>query len=337
MRYKLLGNTGLRVSELCLGAMTFGDERGADRDEADRIVRAFADGGGNFIDTADAYGHGTSERLVGELIGADRDRWVVATKYTTSRDPADPNAAGNHRKNLARALDASLERLGTDHVDLLWIHIWDFMTPVEEVMRALDDQVRAGRVHYLGISDTPAWVVARANTIAEQRGWTPFSAIQAQYSLVERTPERDLTPMAAALDLAVTAWAPLGSGFLSGRHDGRGASRVSDRNLAISRVVHEVAEEAGATPAQVALAWLRSRPGTVIPIAGVSKEAQIVDNLGALALALDADQRARLDDVSSIDLGFPHDFIERVLHTPFVLGDDVDRIDNHRTVPGLRT
>lgn len=218
MRYKLLGNSGLRVSELCLGTMAFGEDWGwgASKEESGRIVDAFAEAGGNFIDTADAYTNGTSERYVGELISPERDRWVLATKYTLSRDPSDPNGAGNHRKSLVRALDASLGRLGTDYVDLLWVHIWDFVTPVKEVMRALDDQVRAGKVLYVGISDTPAWIVARANALAEQQSWTPFVAFQGQYSLVERTVERDLLPMCEALDLALTAWSPLGSGVLTG-------------------------------------------------------------------------------------------------------------------------
>ena len=181
---------------------------GARREECGRIVDAFAEAGGNFIDTADAYRSGTSERIIGELRGR-RARLVRARHevHALAR-PARPQRAGNHRKSLVHALDGSLERLGTDYVDLLWVHIWDFFTPIEEVMRALDDQVRAGKVLYVGISDTPAWIIARANTLAEQRGWTPFTAVQAQYSLIERTAERDLVPMARALDLALSRLEP---------------------------------------------------------------------------------------------------------------------------------
>src|SRR5829696_6097273 len=199
MRYKLLGRTGLRVSEFCLGAMIFGDSRGgwgASRDEAARIVERFAAAGGNFIDTANYYAGGESERIVGELIAADRERWVVATKYACSLNPTDPNAGGGHRKSLVQSLESSLRRLGTDYIDLLWLHIWDAFTPVEEVVQALADQVRAGKVLYLGISDTPAWLVSQAVSLADLRGWTRFAALQIPYSLVERTVERELLPMA---------------------------------------------------------------------------------------------------------------------------------------------
>jgi aryl-alcohol dehydrogenase-like predicted oxidoreductase len=346
MRYKLLGNSGLRVSELALGTMAFGEDWGwgASRDECARILDAFREAGGNFVDTADAYTDGTAERYVGELLGSQRDEFVLATKYTASRNPRDPNGAGNHRKSLVHALDASLERLGTDYVDLLWVHIWDFLTPIEEVMRALDDQVRAGKVLYVGISDTPAWIIARANAIAEQHGWTPFTAVQAQYSLIERTTERDLAPMARALDLALCAWSPLGSGLLTGKYHGAdansegrlhhpsvaGAGLLNERNFAIARAVGEVAAELDATSAQVALAWLRGRPGVVLPILGARKQSQLIDNLGALEIELDRDQRERLDDASAIDLGFPHQFIAGVRQTPFVLGEVGDRIDDHR-------
>jgi aryl-alcohol dehydrogenase-like predicted oxidoreductase len=348
MRYKLLGSSGLRVSEFCLGTMAFGEDWGwgASKQESGRIVNAFAESGGNFVDTADAYTNGTSERYVGELLGADRDEFVLATKYTLSRNRQDPNGAGNHRKSLVHALDASLERLGTEYIDLLWVHIWDFLTPVEEVMRALDDQVRAGKVLYIGISDTPAWIIARANAIAAQHGWSPFSAVQAQYSLVERTAERELVPMAQALDLAVTAWSPLGMGVLTGKYDSDAvesdddarlnrpdtgaAGLLTERNFEIAREVRQVASELGASSAQVALAWLRTRPGVVLPIIGARTESQIRDNLGVLEIELSREQRDRLDRVSAIDLGFPQAFINGVRETPFVLGDAHDRIDSQR-------
>jgi aryl-alcohol dehydrogenase-like predicted oxidoreductase len=328
--------------------MAFGEDWGwgGSREECGRVVDAFAQAGGNFIDTADTYTEGTAERYVGELIAPERDRWVLATKYTTSRAPSDPNGAANHRKSLLHALDASLKRLNTDYVDVLWVHIWDFFTPIEEVMRALDDQVRAGKVLYLGISDIPAWIIARANAIAAQHGWTPFVAAQAQYSLVERTVERELVPMAQALDLALLAWSPLGMGVLTGKYDaGAGTSSddarlnrpdtagpafLTDRNFAIARVVRDVAKELGASAAQVALAWLRTRPGVVLPIVGARKESQVRDNLGALEVEFSSEQLARLDAVSAIDLGFPQAFIDDVRRTPFVLGDAHDRIDDHR-------
>jgi aryl-alcohol dehydrogenase-like predicted oxidoreductase len=347
MRYKLFGGSGLRVSELCLGTMAFGEDWGwgASKQECSRILQTFAEAGGNFIDTADVYTNGNSERFLGELLGSDRGRFVLATKYTCARDPGDPNAAGNHRKNLVAALDASLERLGTDYVDVLYVHIWDFLTPVGEVMRALDDQVRAGKVLYLGISDTPAWLVAQANTLAEQRGWTPFSAVQLQYSLVERTIEREYLPMAGALDLAITAWSPLGMGVLTGKYangaaagaDGRlarpdvGGGRIlSQRNHRIAETVSVIAAELAATPAQVALAWLLCRPGIVLPIVGARKETQVRENLAAVGLRLDPEHLARLETASRIDLGFPHEFIAGARDTSFVLGDTLGQLDNHR-------
>jgi aryl-alcohol dehydrogenase-like predicted oxidoreductase len=354
MRYKLLGKSGLRVSELCLGTMAFGEEWGwgASKEECRRIVEAFAEAGGNFIDTADKYTDGASERYVGELIAPDRDRWVLATKYTLSRDVSDPNGAGNHRKSLVQALDASLKRLGTQYVDLLWLHMWDFVTPVEEVMRALDDQVRAGKVLYVGISNTPAWIVAQANTLAELRGWTPFVALQVEYSLVERTPEREFFPLARAFDLALTAWSPLGAGVLTGKYrlgveptedDGRlGQSAIaadlflSTRNLEIAKTVGEVAAEAGATPAQVALAWVCGRPGGVIPIFGVRSAAQLHDNLGALEVELTDEQLARLDASSRIDLGYPHEFLDFAAPSSFTFGDAYAKLDNHRSERSIR-
>jgi len=345
LRYKLLGGSGLRVSELALGTMAFGEDWGwgAPKDECARMLETYAEAGGNFVDTADNYTNGTAERFVGELLGADRDRFVLATKYTLTRDPADPNASGNHRKSLVHSLDASLRRLATDYVDVLWVHIWDFLTPIEEVMRALDDQVRAGKVLYLGISDTPAWIIARANAVAEHRGWTPFVAAQAQYSLIERTIERDLAPMARALDLAIAAWSPLGMGVLTGKYAGgdtgdarlhtereTGARLLSAANVEIARAVGEIATDLGASPAQVALSWVRSRPGVVIPLVGARRDSQLRDNLGALDLELGSEHLARLDAVSAIELGFPNDFIVEQRNSPLVLGAAADRIDDHR-------
>jgi aryl-alcohol dehydrogenase-like predicted oxidoreductase len=325
MRYKLLGRTGLRVSELCLGAMIFGDTRGgwgASKDEAARIVERFAEAGGNFVDTANYYARGDSERIVGELIKAERERWVLSTKYTLSMRPDDPNGGGAHRKSLVASLEASLRRLGTDYLDLYWVHSWDAFTPVEEVVRALDDVVSAGKVLYVGVSDTPAWIVAQAVTLADLRGWTRFAGLQVPYSLVERSVERELLPMAQALELTVTAWSPLGGGLLTGRYgsdrerpeDTRiaalGQSSLTDRNLGIADVVNAVAAERGASPAQVAIAWVRAQQArsVIVPVLGARRCEQLQDNLGALELELTAEELARLEEASRIQLGFPHDF-----------------------------
>jgi|WetSurMetagenome_2_1015567.scaffolds.fasta_scaffold25393_3 aryl-alcohol dehydrogenase-like predicted oxidoreductase len=341
MRYKLLGRSGLRVSELALGTMTFGQEWGwgSSKSESKKVFDAYVKAGGNFIDSANRYTEGTSERFVGEFVAGDRDHFVLATKFTlwTRRD--DPNACGNHRKNMVQALEASLRRLKTGYVDLYWLHAWDYTTPVEEVMRALDDLVRAGKVLYVGISDTAAWIVSRANTLADLRGWTPFTALQIPYSLVERSPERDLLPMAKSLDLAVTPWGILGSGVLSGKYnlkrkpDGERAKEfgtLTDRNLAIASEVARVAAEVGATPSQVAIAWVRQRAGVIVPILGARTTAQLRDNLGVLGVSLSCEQVGRLDAASAIELGFPHEFLSNPFIRDIVFGGTQDLIDNHR-------
>jgi aryl-alcohol dehydrogenase-like predicted oxidoreductase len=320
--------------------MTFGEtwgDMGADRDVCRALYDAYRARGGNFVDTANKYTEGTSERLVGEFIAGERDRIVLATKYTLSTRADDPNACGNHRKNMVQALEQSLKRLGTDYIDLYYVHIWDFMTPADEVLRALDDLVRAGKILYVGISDTPAWIVARANTIAELRGWSRFIGLQVEYSLLERAPERELLPMAAALDLGVLAWSPLGAGVLSGKHTAGGpvdtgrarmaGARVDDRARAIVEVLQEIAGELGRTPAQVALNWLRLGGSHAIPIVGARRLAQLEDNLGCLDFTLSAEQLARLDAVSAIKLGFPHDFIADPGIRQITFGDTHARID----------
>ena len=341
MRYKLLGRSGLRVSELGLGTMTFGEDWGwgASHEESRRIFDAYAEAGGNFIDTANRYTEGTSERYVGEFVASDRDRFVVATKYTLFNREGDPNAAGNHRKNMFQSLEASLKRLRLDYVDLLWLHAWDFMTPVEEVMRGLDDLVRAGKVLYVGISDTPAWVVSQANTLADLRGWSPFVALQIEYSLIQRTPERDLLPMARALDLAVTPWGILGSGVLTGKYNQdqppkEGRAR-EDRGrdpeiLNIGAEVMAIAREMGCTPTQVAVAWIREQPGVMIPLLGARTLEQIRDNLGSLEISLSPEHLGRLDEATGVELGFPYEFLERDHIRNLVYAGTRDRIDNHR-------
>ena len=322
MRYKLLGPSGLRVSELCLGTMSFGDAWGfgAEEKEAHRILEAFADAGGNFIDTANAYHEGQSEEFLGSFLGPGRDRFVVATKYTLAMDPGDPNAAGNSRKNLRRSVEASLRRLRTDHLDLLWVHAWDYTTPVAEVMRALDDLVSAGTVLHVALSDAPAWVAAQANTLATWRGWSPLVALQLEYSLLERTADRELLPAAEALGLSVCAWAPLGAGILTGKYtrgattvpeDSRRAAanqaRLTERNLGIAGEVDRVADALGAGSAQVSTAWVRSRG--VNPVVGVRALEQLEDVLGCLDLELPAEHLAELDEVSRIELGFPYELL----------------------------
>ena len=344
MRYTLLGKTGLRVSEICLGAMGFGEDKGwgSDRSESLAAFRTFVDAGGNFLDTANTYTNGTSEQYLGEFVAGSRDRYVLATKYTIGADKSDPNASGNHRKNMRNSLEASLRRLKTDYIDLYWLHIWDFLTPEEEVMRSLDDLVRSGKVLYIGISDTPAWIVARSNMMAQLRGWTSFAALQIEYSLIQRTPERELLPMAEALDLTVTPWGPMGMGVLSGRfRQGRKpevpTSRrpirnglLSERTLSIARVVGDVAEECGGSSAQVAINWLRQGGvGRIVPIVGARTGAQAVDSLKCLEFALSQEQMARLDEISAIELGFPHDFF-REPGRELALGAMADRIDDPR-------
>jgi aryl-alcohol dehydrogenase-like predicted oxidoreductase len=349
MRYKLLGKSGLKVSELCLGTMTFGDNWGwgSDKDESLKIYNAFVEAGGNFIDTADLYTNGTSEQFLGDFISSDRDRIVLATKYTNSSPGTDPNAAGNQRKNMMQSVEASLKRLKTDYIDLYWLHVWDFLTPVEEVMRAFDDLVRQGKVLYIGISDAPAWIVSQANTMAELRGWTQFVGLQIEYSLIERTCERELLPMARQLDLAVTAWSPLAGGLLTGKYaESSKASKeekrlehpmmapladINERKRAISDAVGEVAAAIGKTPAQVALSWLRQQPTVVIPIIGARQLSQLEDNLASIEFTLDEKHLQKLDAVSRVELGFPHDFFANELVQNFAFGGMRDQIDNHRS------
>ena len=352
MNYQLLGRSGLRVSDLCLGTMTFGEEWGwgAAKDEARKIYDAYREAGGNFIDTANIYTNGSSEKLVGEFITGHREEMVVATKYTnaaagfTGRPGTDANAGGNQRKNMVQAVEASLKRLGTDYIDLYWQHIWDQMTPIEEVMRAFDDLIRAGKVLYVGISDAPAWVVAKSNTLAELRGWTRYIGLQIEYSLLERTVERELVPLAKDQQMTVLAWSPLRNGLLTGKYlpenvkqsEAEGARMHSEMMKGFGSVgesVHgtvreivAVGKELGVSAAQVALAWLRYRPVPVIPIIGARKLAQVEDNLRSIDVKLSPDQLARLDKVSAVSLGFPHDFLALDPVKAIVFGGLRDRI-----------
>ncbi len=334
MRYTFLGSTGLRVSDLALGAMTFGDDWGWGADEATsrRLFDTFADAGGTFVDTADIYTAGTSETLLGRFLQGRRDRFVVATKYAISTDHTDPNAGGNQRKSLQRSLEASLRRLQTDYVDLYWSHVWDGVTPVEETLHALDDAVRAGKVLHVGFSDHPAWLVARADALAEATRAVRPAAIQVEYSLAARDPERELLPMAESLGLGVLAWSPLAGGALTGRRlAGRGDDSTSgrsstprverdeavahfaryrdERTARIAREVVAVADEIGASPAQVAIAWVRLRSPLHVPIIGARTLPQLRDDLAAADLDLPEEASRRLEQVSAIELGFPLDFL----------------------------
>lgn len=319
MKYRLLGRSGLRVSELALGTMTFGEDWGwgASWEESKKIFDLYAESGGNFIDTANRYTNGTSEKYVGECIASDRDHFVLATKYSVSTRPDDPNASGNHRKNMVQSLEASLKRLKTESIDLYWVHVWDFTVPPEEVLRALDDMVRAGKILHFGVSDTPAWIIARANTIAELRGWPQFTALQIRYSLLDRTAERDLLPMARAFGLAVTPWSVLGAGVLTGKYNadsgatGRAVLRkpIEEHKLRIAQAVADIAREIGCEPAEVAINWVRKQPGVIVPIVGARSAGQFRTSLHAFEAELSEEHNERLKAASAFDLGFPHEFL----------------------------
>jgi aryl-alcohol dehydrogenase-like predicted oxidoreductase len=333
MRYKLLGKSGLRVSELCLGTMTFGDDWGwgAPRDESRKIFDAFVQAGGNFIDTANNYTNGTSERFVGEFTKTERDHFVIATKYTLTEQATDPNFGGNHRKNMRRSVEGSLKRLDTDYVDLLWLHMWDGMTPVEEVMRALDDLVREGKVLYIGISDTPAWVVSQANMLADLRGWSRFVAYQGEYSLASRAPERDLLPMTRAMEMAYLPWGILEGGELTGKYNNpsdepKRSKDTNERIKSIAAVLVDLSKEMGHRPSQIAINWVRQRPYQMIPILGARSETQLKDNLGALEFELTNEQIDCLNEASPIDLGFPHSFLASNHVHGLIFGKTFDRI-----------
>jgi len=319
MRYKLLGNSGLRVAELALGTMTFGEDWGwgASKEESRKIWDCYAKAGGNFIDTSVNYTNGSAESFVGDFAAGDRDYFVLATKFTLARRQGDPNAAGNHRKNMMNSVETSLRHLKTDYIDLLWLHAWDFTTSIEEVMRGLDDLVRQGKVLYVGISDSPAWVVSAANTMAELRGWARFAALQVRYNLADRDVERDLLPMARAFGLAVTPWSVLGAGTLTGKYntasgEPRRNQSASDAQLRLAETVMAVAREAGHSPSQVAINWVRQQTAkapTIIPVIGARSAAHIQDNLDCLTFELSPEHLARLEAANPIDLGFPHEFL----------------------------
>jgi len=343
MRYTTFGHrTGLRVSEYALGTANFGTGwgAGAEPDEARRIFDRFVEAGGTFLDTADAYQFGQSEELTGKFVSADRDHFVLATKFTLSAAPQPGiSTTGNSRKNMVASVEASLKRLGTDYIDLLWVHFPDELTPTEEILRGLDDLVRSGKIHHAGLSNFPAWRVSYAAALADLKNWAPIVGVQHEYSLVERSADRELLPMAEALGLGAALWSPLGGGLLTGKYRRGNQGRLSDLGAVIHTestdqktevvdTVLAIAEETGATPAQVAVAWVRERAARsatrLVPIIGPRDLAQLDSYLGALDVQLDPEQFARLSKVSAIALGAPHEAIAASL--PGVQGADPSRI-----------
>jgi aryl-alcohol dehydrogenase-like predicted oxidoreductase len=325
--YVTLGRSGLRVSPLCLGTMTFGPDLGwgASVEESHAVLDRYLERGGNFIDTANVYTLGHSETILGAHLAGKRDRVVLATKFYGNLFPGDPNGGGAGAKSVLGAVHESLRRLRTDYIDLLWMHAWDWHTPIEETMRTLDDLVRAGKVRYIGFSDTPAWKVAQAQTIATLRGWTPLIALQIEYSLLERTVEGELIPMARELGLGVTPWSPLKGGVLSGKYTRATAGtdkparalavgatlKNNERAYAIIDALAAIASELGTTPARVALAWVHARPGVTSTILGARNVEQLDANLGALGVTLTPAQTAQLDELSKPVLPFPVAFLSR--------------------------
>lgn len=329
--YYTLGNSGLRVSRLALGTMTFGTDWGwgADKDTARRLFDTYVDAGGNLVDTADLYTNGNSEAWVGEFVRERglRDRMVIATKFSYSADPSNPNAGGNGRKHMLRAVEGSLKRLGTDYIDLYLLHTWDMLTPVDEVMRTFDDLVRSGKVRHVGLSDVPAWYASRAQALAEFRGHEPLAALQLEYSLAERSIEDEFVPLATRHGMGVMVWSPLASGLLSGKYrPSQGASfgegrlqtvassgnpafqKFTPRNFRIVEVLERVAGELDRSMAQVALNWVANRPGVATVLIGATRQSQLDDNLRCLDFEIPAELRARLDEAAGREPGFPYSF-----------------------------
>jgi aryl-alcohol dehydrogenase-like predicted oxidoreductase len=326
--YVTLGRSGLRVSPLCLGAMTFGEDLGwgTSVEESQQIIDRYTELGGNFIDTANFYTRSHSEKIIGDHIGrhpARRDRLVIATKFSGNLYPGDPNGGGSSRKSLISACENSLRRLQTDYLDLYWLHIWDANTPIDETMAALDDLVRAGKVRYIGVSDTPAWKIVQANLIARFRGWSAFVGLQIEYSLLERDVEQELVPMASEFGLGITPWSPLKGGALSGkytrrnagqRNAGRGAmvdAFLNENTYAVIDELEVIANAHETTVASVALAWVQAQPAVSSVIIGARRLSQLDDNVRAVDVNLGADELARLDALTKPTFGFPHNMLQR--------------------------
>lgn len=320
--------------------MGFGTEWGwgTDKEESKKIFDTFANADGNFFDTANRYTEGTSEKFLGEFIASDRDHFVIATKYTLKDRNGDLNFSGNHRKNLMRSVRESLKRLNTDHIDVLWMHAWDSMTPTEEIMRGLDDLISRGLVHYVGVSDAPAWVVSQANTMAQLRGWSQFIGLQVEYSLIQRTVEFDLFTMAKAFGMTVTPWAPLAGGALTGKYlrgeKGRikeGSKRLGERATMISKKVVEISERLGVTPAQVALNWTRQhRDQSIIPIIGATKVPHVEDMIGATRVILPVEVIQELNEVSKIEIPFPYSFFTEPTASDVIFSGAKEKLTDRR-------
>lgn len=341
--YLTLGRSGLRVSPLCLGAMTFGNDWGigASPEDSVRVIDRYLDLGGNFIDSANIYAKGHSEKILGDHLGrhpSKRDRVVIATKFCGSMHLKDPNSGGAHRKGIMAACDESLRRLQTPYIDLYWLHFWDRFTPIEETMRALDDLVRAGKVRYIGFSDTPAWKCTQAQMFAAAHAFAPLIALQIEYNLIERTVEGELVPMAREMGLGITPWSPLKGGALSGKYrranagktdSARGAwvaGSLNDRTYAIIEKLCEIAEASRCTPAEAALAWLRQKPGVTSTIIGARTMEQLDQNLASLRVTLTAEHMTALNDVSKPSLNFPHDFLEYISKRTMMNGATIDAV-----------
>ncbi len=321
MKYKILGRTGIKVSELCLGTMTFGTDWGFGSDiiESKKVFDAFINAGGNFLDTANIYTKGTSEEMISEFIGAERDNLVIASKYSLTESDRI-NQSGNSRKNMMQSVEASLKRLNTDYIDLYYIHAWDYTVHPEELMRNLQDLLSSGKVLSIGISDTPAWIVSRCNTIAEMRGWTPFSAYQVEYCLSERTAEREIIPTNNGFDMTFCGFGPLGAGLLTGKYleDAKGprrmdksrSHRLSEKNLLLSEELVKLAKEFGQTPSQVAIRWTMQKVKNSSPIFGARNAKQAKENLGVLDFELTQEQMDKLNEISKIGPNNPNDFLQ---------------------------
>ena len=329
--YVTLGRSGLRVSPFCLGTMTFGEDLGwgSSVKDSEAILDHYLERGGNFVDTANFYTKGHSEKIIGDHIAHDRekrDRLVIATKFSGNLYPGDPNGGGSSRKTIVASLEQSLRRLRTDYIDLYWLHNWDRFTPIEETMSALHDLVQAGKVRYIGVSDTPAWKVAQAQTLAQLRGWSPFIGLQIEYSLLERSVEGEQTPMAQELGMGVTPWSPLKSGILSGKYNRKNAGTakiegrqwaagfLNEKTYALIDELERIAKAQDTTVARVALAWVQARPGVTSTIIGARTLAQVDDNLKALEVKLTAEQTAALDALTKPQLDFPADMVEMARH-----------------------
>lgn len=338
MKYKPLGPSGLHVSELCLGTMTFGDDWGwgAPKEESKKIFDAFVEAGGNFIDTAGNYTNGTSETFIGEFVKSERDRFVIATKYTLrvgKGHAADPNHGNNSRKSMVRNVEDSLKRLNTDYIDLLYLHMWDFMTPVEEVLQAVHHLIASGKVLYFAFSDTPGWVVSYAIAKATDFGWSRPIALQVPYSILDRSVERAELPMAREHGLAILPWGMLESGVLTGKYskpsdEPRRESDVGERELKAGEAVAKVAHEAGCSPAQVAINWIRQQTGNIIPILGCRSLAQVQDNLQCLDFRLNDSQMSELNALADFKIGFPLSFLKSDHVGNLIFGETFKMLDD---------